>query len=111
MRELKINDRLIFKKIEDIVIKTIVSAESIINNAVEMYVPYRNNCFEVLGFDILIDDKFEPWLLEVNLTPSLGCDSPLDQKVKANMIADLFSLTGVVPLDQRNYADAGNARK
>jgi len=32
-------------------------------------VPYKNNCFEVLGYDILIDDQFTAWLLEVNLSP------------------------------------------
>jgi len=53
----------------------------------------------VLGFDILIDNALNPWLIEVNLSPSLNCDSPLDQKVKGNMIADLFTLAGVVPLD------------
>jgi tubulin polyglutamylase TTLL5 len=46
--------------------------------AYEDYVPYRNNCFELFGFDILIDSNLEPWLLEVNLSPSLGCDSALD---------------------------------
>ena len=69
------------------------------NNGYDMYVPYRNNCFELLGFDILIDDCLQPWLLEVNLSPSLQCDSPLDQKIKGNMLADLFTLTGIVPLD------------
>ena len=61
-------------------IKTIISAEPILNNAVEMFVPYRNNCFELLGFDVLLDEGANPWLLEVNLSPSLSCDSPLDQK-------------------------------
>ena len=69
----------IFKKIEDIVIKTIISAEPILNNAYEMFVPHRNNCFELLGFDILVDNNLNPWLLEVNLSPSLACDSMLDQ--------------------------------
>jgi hypothetical protein len=32
----------------------------------------------------------------------MSCDSPLDQKVKANCIADLFSLAGVMHMDARN---------
>lgn len=39
-------------------------------------------CFQVLGFDIMIDKKFRPWLIEVNQSPSFGTDSSLDYKVK-----------------------------
>lgn len=76
--QLGIDHDLIWKKIEDIVIKTMISVEPMLNNGMEMYVPHRNNCFELLGFDILVDENSEPWLLEVNLAPSLNCDSPLD---------------------------------
>ena len=55
----------------------------------------NNNCFELLGFDILIDECFNPWLLEVNLSPSLNTDTQLDFKVKGNLIADLFNLVGI----------------
>lgn len=68
--------------------------------------PFKNNnCFELFGFDVLIDTDMEPWLLEVNLTPALSCDSPLDQKVKANCVSDLLSLAGVVKMEQRNSGD------
>ena len=97
-----LNDELTFKKIEDIIIKTIISVEPIINNANEMYCPLPNQCFELFGFDILIDDKLEPWLLEVNLTPALGCDSPLDQKIKSNVIADLLSMAGIIAVESRD---------
>ena len=97
LKTLGIDDSLIFAKIEDIIIKTIISVEHVVNNAVDMFVPFKStNCFELFGFDILIDSKLEPWLLEVNLTPAMSCDSPLDQKVKSNCIADLLSLAGVV---------------
>jgi hypothetical protein len=95
----------IFKKIEDIIMKTIIAGENVINNATEMFVPYSNNCFELLGFDILIDDTYEPWLLEVNLSPSLNCDSPLDHKIKSNLISDLFNLAGMIHIDERHVSD------
>jgi tubulin polyglutamylase TTLL5 len=73
------DDSLLFCKIEDLIIKTIISGENVINNASEMFLPFpRYNCFELFGFDVLIDSDLEPWLLEVNLTPAMGCDSPLD---------------------------------
>lgn len=96
LRAKGIDDFYLFKRIEDIVIKTIISGETILNNAFEMFVPHRNNCFELLGFDILIDDTLNPWLLEVNMSPSLACDSTLDQNIKAGLLADLMNLTGVV---------------
>ena len=96
----------IFSHIEDVIIKTIISVEHVINNAVDMFVPYKNtNCFELFGFDILIDNDLKAWLLEVNLTPALSCDSPLDQKVKSNCIADLLSMAGIVKMEQRNQGD------
>lgn len=60
----------------------------------------------MLGFDILIDSLLEPWLIEVNLSPSLGCDSQLDQRIKGNLISDLFTLIGIVPLEKRKLIEA-----
>ncbi len=56
MATMGIDHDKVFKKIEDIILKTIISGENVINNATEMFVPYSNNCFELLGFDVLIDD-------------------------------------------------------
>ena len=71
----------------------------------EMNVPYRDNCFEVLGFDVLLDENLRPWLLEINLSPSLNTDSGLDLKIKGNMLADLFTMIGIVSMDQRFSVD------
>ena len=45
-------------------------------------------CFELLGFDILLDNKYKPLLLEVNHAPSFATDTPLDFKMKKDVIAD-----------------------
>ena len=42
-------------------------------------------CFEILGFDIILDDKGKPYLLEVNQAPSFATDSPLDYEVKRGL--------------------------
>jgi Tubulin-tyrosine ligase family len=100
----KINPADVFARIEDVVIKTIISMESIVFQATSAHVPNRNNCFDLFGFDILLDKNLKPWLLEVNLSPSLACDSVLDSKIKSELIADLFNLVGIVPLSQRTHS-------
>ncbi|XP_072545274.1 tubulin polyglutamylase TTLL5 isoform X2 [Salminus brasiliensis] len=90
---------LLMGQIEDLIIKAVLSAEIQIATACKMFVPHRNNCFELYGFDVLIDSNLKPWLLEVNLSPSLACDAPLDLKIKASMISDMFSLVGFVCQD------------
>ncbi|KAI3381236.1 hypothetical protein SNEBB_010448 [Seison nebaliae] len=83
-------------KIEDVIIKTILSVEPVISASCKAFMPHSRSCFELYGFDILIDNNLQPWLLEVNLSPSLACDAPLDLKVKSHMICDLFSLIGLM---------------
>ncbi|XP_072314129.1 tubulin polyglutamylase TTLL5 [Eucyclogobius newberryi] len=90
---------VLMRQVEDLIIKALLSAEPQISAACKMFVPYKTNCFELYGFDVLIDAKLKPWLLEVNLSPSLACDAPLDLKIKASMIADMFSLVGLVCQD------------
>uniref|UniRef100_A0A8C2Q0P1 Tubulin--tyrosine ligase-like protein 5 n=1 Tax=Cyprinus carpio TaxID=7962 RepID=A0A8C2Q0P1_CYPCA len=90
---------LLMGQIEDLIVKALLSAEIHIATACKMFVPHRCNCFELYGFDVLIDSNLKPWLLEVNLSPSLACDAPLDLKIKASMISDMFSLVGFVCQD------------
>ena len=58
---------------------------------------------ELYGFDILIDTDLRPWVLEVNLSPSLACDSPMDLKIKSHVVADMFSLTGRYLVNATTY--------
>ena len=86
----------LMQSIEDVIIKSIISVEFPVNSACKMFVPHRRNCFELYGFDILIDSDLKPWLLEVNLSPSLNCETPIDMKIKSAMLCDLLNLIGNV---------------
>ncbi|XP_067616177.1 tubulin polyglutamylase TTLL5 isoform X2 [Eurosta solidaginis] len=89
------NTHKLMASIEDLIIKSILSCAQTIISACRMFVPSGSNCFELYGFDILIDDSLKPWLLEVNLCPSMGIDSPLDSKVKVCLITDLLTCIGI----------------
>mgnify|MGYP003351672080 CR=1 FL=1 len=40
----------------------------------------------------MIDQKLKPWLIEVNHLSSFGTDSPLDKKIKFDLMWDTFTL-------------------
>jgi len=61
---------------------------------------HRKNCFELYGFDILLDSNLKPWLLEVNVCPSLSSSSPLDRQIKTTLISDILNLIGFKPYNK-----------
>jgi hypothetical protein len=57
-------------------------------------------CFEMFGYDVLIDADLRPWLLEVNASPSLARGTPLDVRVKNAMIRDIINIIDPAPFDR-----------
>lgn len=37
----------------------------------------RKHCFEIFGYDFIIDELFQPWLIEVNTNPCIEESSDL----------------------------------
>jgi hypothetical protein len=50
-------------------------------------------CFELFGYDFIIDNEFKPWILEINNNPGLGISSPVIKKIIPRMLDDAFRLT------------------
>ena len=90
-------------KIEQLIIKTFVSVLPVLRHGIKGLFSqdllncgnsdrYKNRvnslCFEILGFDVLIDENLKPWLIEINHAPSFAADTPFDFKIKKDVIAD-----------------------
>lgn len=83
-RQENINDQTLWMKIINIIILTLIIQHS--------QVPPAENCYELYGFDIIIDENLKPWLLEVNFSPAMSCDSQVDVLVKKPMLHDMLDM-------------------
>ena len=78
-----------FEGIRNIVFISLKSVQSVIIN--------DKHCYEVYGFDVLIDEALKPWLIEVNASPSLTASTEIDRTLKMGVIHDTFAV--VIPPD------------
>jgi tubulin polyglutamylase TTLL4 len=87
--------------VKDVIVKTLISVEPHIVSNLNKSSGNKSACFELYGFDILIDETLKPWLLEVNVLPSLSSSSPFDKIVKTLLICDVLTLVGVRGYDKK----------
>ncbi|XP_004708158.2 tubulin polyglutamylase TTLL13P [Echinops telfairi] len=115
LREHSYEPRELWGDIEDIIIKTIISAHSVLRHNYRTCFPqYLSGgicaCFEILGFDILLDHKLKPWLLEVNHSPSFTTDSRLDREVKDALLCDAMTLVNLRGCDKKKVLEEDKRR-
>lgn len=94
------------REIKDIIVKTLISGQPHLDNVLKSVQidDYENSmCFHILGFDIMLDHKCKPYLLEVNHSPSFSTDSPLDEKVKGDLIRDTIQMLGLTKSRKQMY--------
>lgn len=85
---------------KDIIVKTLLCVEPHINANLQKNPTNRLNCFELYGFDIIVDSNLKPWVLEVNVLPSLSSSSPFDKRIKTMLICDTLTLVGIRGYDK-----------
>ncbi|XP_072927673.1 tubulin polyglutamylase ttll6-like [Hemitrygon akajei] len=103
----------LWSSIEDVVIKTILSAyPALKHNYITCFPKHVSGsaCFQILGFDVLLDHTLKPWLLEVNQSPSLMTDSKLDQEVKDSLLYDTLCMINLAACDRRKVMEEERQR-
>ncbi|CAF1350883.1 unnamed protein product [Adineta ricciae] len=106
LRTQKEDANKLWKDIQNVVIKTVFLAQPHLFNAYRMCRPgaspsSESVCFELLGFDILIDQELKPWVLEVNRCPSFGTNEQIDFDIKMKLLLDTFELLRFRTLDRK----------
>ncbi|KAM6235129.1 tubulin polyglutamylase TTLL13-like [Porphyrio hochstetteri] len=113
MTENSFNMAKLWEDIEDLVIKTLIAAHPIVKHLYRSCFPYHvtgSVCFGLLGFDIFLDRKLKPWLLEVNHSPSLATDTRLDCEVTDALLCDTISLINVHGCDKGKVLEEDKQR-
>ena len=72
--------------------------------------PPQPNGFELFGMDLLVDSCCRVWLLEVNSSPSMELDTPLDRQLKPQLVRDVVRVVQPCGMDRAALQAALEAR-
>lgn len=84
----------LWKKIERVIILTVISIQNFMSKSAHAKCPSTGlpRCFQILGFDILLDPELNPWIMEVNYRPSLDFDTEEEKEMKIKMLASAMKI-------------------
>lgn len=77
--------------------KTMKKIVSTTINLVRSSISWRTKCFELLGYDFMIDSDFKPWLIEINTSPAMDYSTvifiqPVTEKLVKQMVPQVFNI-------------------
>lgn len=68
-------------------------------------IQYNPCCFDLYGFDVIFDEDLKCWLLEINSSPSLACETLLDDMIKQRLIDDTIDLVNPLDYDRKRLVE------
>ena len=71
--------------------------------------PQKFDCYELLGFDFMIDENYKVWLLEVNINPGLSWNNIEVENLMDKMIYDTFDIVKLSDIDDKSVAPTSEA--
>jgi len=85
-------DELIWPQVKELILKALIACQHDI--------PYCPSTFEMFGFDVIIDDNYKCWLLEINSSPSLERSNVLDDQIKLPLVDDIFKIVDPININR-----------
>jgi hypothetical protein len=73
--------------IKCLIVRSVFATRKIIDPA------KRKNCFELFGYDFILDEDFNVWMIEVNTNPCIEESSTILKIYLPRMIDDLVKLS------------------
>eukprot|EP01063_Lacrimia_lanifica_P014173 TRINITY_DN20814_c0_g1_i1.p1 TRINITY_DN20814_c0_g1~~TRINITY_DN20814_c0_g1_i1.p1 ORF type:complete len:813 (+),score=162.17 TRINITY_DN20814_c0_g1_i1:1-2439(+) len=103
--------KTVWGRITECITKCAVAANTSIDN--------HACCFELLGFDVMLDDACNPWVIEVNASPSMEAATHLDERVKSSLMRNCWQVIDPPRFDRfalldilvRRMAEAAGKRR
>lgn len=92
----------LWTRIRTMLARTLAAHRGPMSLVTERHLDNAAPCFELLGYDVMINDQLEPNLIECNMSPLLSIrgaqgspDRATHESVKRPVISDLLSLAGI----------------
>jgi tubulin polyglutamylase TTLL9 len=73
--------------VQNALIRTLLSVQKVLIQ--------DRRCFELYGYDVMVDEQLRPWVLEANASPSLSASNAADYALKANLLNDTLNIVDV----------------
>lgn len=64
---------------------------------------HDKHCFELYGYDLIIDSDLRPWLLEVNASPSLTANTNEDYAMKTEMLHGMLDIIDMEKVSRHKF--------
>jgi len=95
-------EEIIKPKMKQCVVWALESAQDMISN--------RKNCFELYGYDFMVDEDFNVWLIEINLSPAMDYSTPVTKRLVKMVSEDVVKVVvdyGMAKKKQRSEISTG----